>query len=104
MRPDARILLADVDRAAADIAPFTEGTDLEPYVADTMTQDAVEHRFEIVGEALNRLRRLSHKIGFRLTYRRETSVSLKTLSNHRNNHHDVDIGRNRGYAVYILSS
>ena len=41
MRPDARILLADVDRAAADIARFIEGMDLETCVADTRTQAAI---------------------------------------------------------------
>ena len=57
MRPDARVLQADVDRAASDITRFTEGMDRETYVGDARTQAAVERKFEIIGEALNRLHR-----------------------------------------------
>ena len=55
MRRDPRVLLADVEQAGADIARFTAGMDLEAYIADVRTQAAVERKFEIVGEALNRL-------------------------------------------------
>ena len=57
MRPDPRILLADADRAAADIVRFTGGMNREAYVGDARTQAAVERKFEIIGEALNRLYR-----------------------------------------------
>ena len=57
MRPDPRVLLADVDSAAADIVRFTEGMNREAYVSDARTQAAVERKFEIIGEALNRLHR-----------------------------------------------
>lgn len=55
MRPDPRVLLADIDRAAADISRFTEGMTGDAYVGDALTQAAVERKFEIIGEALNRL-------------------------------------------------
>ena len=57
MRPDPRILLADADRAAADIVRFTGGMNREAYVGDARMQAAVERKFEIIGEALNRLHR-----------------------------------------------
>ena len=55
MPPDARVLLADVDRAGAEIERFTEGIDGDAYARDPLTQAAVERKFEIIGEALNRL-------------------------------------------------
>ena len=55
MHRDPRVMLADVEQAGSDIARFTEGMDLEAYIADARTQAAVERKFEIVGEALNRL-------------------------------------------------
>ena len=55
MEPDPRVLLADIDRAGADIARFTEGMDGVAYTSDVLTQAAVERKFEIIGEALNRL-------------------------------------------------
>ena len=55
MPNDPRVLLADVERAAADIERFTDGMDSEAYAADALKQAAVERKFEIIGEALNRL-------------------------------------------------
>ena len=55
MRPDPRFLLADIDRAGADIERFTQGMDGVAYAGDARTQAAVERKFEIIGEALNRL-------------------------------------------------
>ena len=55
MRPDPRVLLADIDRAGADIERFIEGMDGAAYASDARTQAAVERKFEIIGEALNRL-------------------------------------------------
>ena len=57
MRPDPRVLLADIDRAGSDIGRFTEGMDSGAYTADALTQAAVERKFEIIGEALNRLQK-----------------------------------------------
>ena len=55
MRRSPRVLLADVERASADIARFTEGMTHDAYLGDERTQAAVERKFEIIGEALNRL-------------------------------------------------
>ena len=45
MRPDPRVLLADVDRAASDITRFTEGMDRETYVRDARTIRQTSARF-----------------------------------------------------------
>ena len=55
MRRDPRVPLSDVDRAGADIERFTEGMARDAYLRDGLTQAAVERKFEIIGEALNRL-------------------------------------------------
>ncbi len=57
MRRDPRAPLADADRAAVDIARFIEGMDGSAYFGDALVQAAVERKFEIIGEALNRLHR-----------------------------------------------
>ena len=41
MRRDPRCPLADVDRAAADIARFTEGMDADDWFANRIVQAAV---------------------------------------------------------------
>jgi uncharacterized protein with HEPN domain len=55
MRRDPRALLWDVREAADDIAAFTAGMDVDAYVGDPLVRAAVERKFEIIGEALNRL-------------------------------------------------
>ena len=55
MQHDPRCPLADVDRAAADIARFVRGMDASAYAGDALVQAAVERKLGIVGEALNRL-------------------------------------------------
>ncbi len=87
MRPDPRVLLADVDRAAADIARFTEDMDRETYVGDARTQAAVERKFEIIGEALNRLHQACPEIAERIPSLREV-VGFRNLLIH-------------GYAIVI---
>lgn len=81
MPPDPRILLADVDRAALDIARFTEGMNRETYLGNALTQAAVERKFEIVGEALNRLHRARPEIAKRIPGLREV-VSFRNLLIH----------------------
>ena len=66
MRPDPRVLLADIDRAAADIASFTEDMDGSAYADDARTQAAVERKFEIIGEAMNRLHQAHPELAERI--------------------------------------
>ena len=52
----------DVQRAAERIARFTSRRTLDDYLADEMLSAAVEHQFEIIGEALVGLRRLAPEV------------------------------------------
>ena len=81
MRPDPRVLLADVDRAASEITRFTEGMDREAYVGDARTQAAVERKFEIIGEALNRLRQTHPEVAAHIPSLREI-VAFRNLLIH----------------------
>jgi uncharacterized protein with HEPN domain len=76
MHADARKLLWDAQRAAERVARFTHGKSFADYQADDFLRSAVERQLEIVGEALNQLRRvdaataggipeLSRIVGFR---------------------------------------
>ena len=81
MRPDPRILFADVDLASADFESFIDGLDRETYVGDARTQAAVERRFEIIGEALNRLHQSEPDVAVRIPPPREV-VSFRNLLIH----------------------
>ena len=58
MHADAGKLLWDARRAAERIARFTAGKTFIEYEADEYLRSAVERQFEIVGEAMNQLRRV----------------------------------------------
>ncbi len=58
MQVDPRGLLAHIKEAGADIESFTEGMDTSAYAVDARTQAAVERKFEIIGEAVNRLQKV----------------------------------------------
>ena len=81
MRPDPRVLLADADRAGTDIQRFIEGMGRETYVGDARTQAAVERKFEIIGEALNRLHQTHPEIADRIPPLREV-VGFRNLLIH----------------------
>ena len=46
---------------AEEIQSFMEGMDLRAYLASPVTRRAVERDFEIIGEALNRIRRVDEQ-------------------------------------------
>lgn len=62
MRLEIRKCLQDVLLAARDIEAFLSGLDYEQYASTSMIQAAVERKFEIIGEALNRISRLDESI------------------------------------------
>jgi uncharacterized protein with HEPN domain len=58
MHADARKLLWDARQATERVARFTHGKTFAEYQADEFLRSAVERQLEIVGEALNQLRRI----------------------------------------------
>jgi uncharacterized protein with HEPN domain len=69
--------LGDVQRAAERIARFVAGRSFDDYVADEMPSAAVERQFEIIGEAVARLRRIAPDV-FRcfLTQHRSSGFAM----------------------------
>jgi|SRR5690349_15842226 len=57
MQPESKSLLHDVLSAAGALRSFTTGRTLAEYRGDEMLRSAVERKFEIIGEALNSLRK-----------------------------------------------
>ena len=59
MQRDPRAFLWDVQQAAGAITEFTAGLDAAGYRASPLIRSAVERQFEIIGEALNQLSKVS---------------------------------------------
>ena len=57
MQPDSPKYLEDIRDAAAFVLEETRESDLQHYLENRLLRQAVERNFEIIGEALNRLRR-----------------------------------------------
>lgn len=62
MRPETAAALFDMERAAKRIVEATEGKTYVDYQADWYFQSAVERQFEVLGEALVRLRDLERPV------------------------------------------
>ena len=56
MPRDPRKLLHDIVTAAATISRFSRNSSLQDYDVDDMLRSACERQFEIIGEAMTRLR------------------------------------------------
>ncbi len=56
MNDETKKNLIDALQAAEEIQDFVRGMDFETYQNKTVTKRAVERNFEIIGEALNRIR------------------------------------------------
>lgn len=59
MQRDVEKHLVDIPTAARDVQHFVEGMSFDDYHANRLVKAAVERKFEIIGEALNRLARMS---------------------------------------------
>ena len=57
MQPDSPKYLEDIRDAAAFVLEESRESDLQHYLENRLLRQAVERNFEIIGEALNRLRR-----------------------------------------------
>lgn len=57
MQPESAAFLWDVRAAAVRVTTFITGLTIESYTSDELRKSAVERQLEIIGEALNKLRR-----------------------------------------------
>ncbi len=62
MNDEVRKNLIDILQATEEINAFTRSMDFQSYRESAVTQRAVERNFEIVGEALNRIKKLDETI------------------------------------------
>ena len=58
MQPESPKLLEDVRMAASFVEEQTRGKSLDEYLADELLRAAIERKFEIIGEALVRIRKV----------------------------------------------
>jgi len=66
MDRDPRAYLWDVQQAADAIKQFIAGLDAAGYVQNALVRAAVERQFEIIGEALNQLSKVSPHLARRV--------------------------------------
>lgn len=71
MRTEAAKLVEDIRFAAEEIFMFTAEVDLDSYRADAMRRAAVERKFEIIGEACNRLKLLDRGVFDQISHAQE---------------------------------
>lgn len=62
MNDEIRKSLIDILQAAEEIRNFTHEMDFKAYQSSSVTQRAVERDFEIIGEALNRIRQIDEEL------------------------------------------
>ncbi|GAN34837.1 MAG: DUF86 domain-containing protein [Candidatus Brocadia sp. AMX2] len=62
MKDEIRKNLIDILQAAEEIQRFTHGMNFKEYQNSPVTQRAVERDFEIIGEALNRIKRMDEEL------------------------------------------
>jgi len=62
MNDEIRKNLVDILNAAEEIRGFTQGMDFKAYQNSPVTQRAVERDFEIIGEALTRVKRIDEEL------------------------------------------
>jgi uncharacterized protein with HEPN domain len=62
MKGEVQKNFIDVLNAAEEIMIFVSGMDFQAYSKSALTQRAVERNFEIIGEALNRIKKIDQEI------------------------------------------
>jgi uncharacterized protein with HEPN domain len=71
MERDPRAYLWDVQQAANAIDQFVAGLDAAGYAENALVRAAVERKFEIIGEALNQLSKVSPDLARQVPHLRE---------------------------------
>jgi uncharacterized protein with HEPN domain len=89
MSPEEKLRLTHIAEAAALIADYINGISKEAFLSDTLRQDAVIRRIQIIGEAV---RHLSHKLLARIS-----DFPAKAARGMRNVlvHHDDEVNLQR---------
>jgi uncharacterized protein with HEPN domain len=62
MKRDPKVYIEDAIRACRNIQQFTYELGKDRFISDLKTQSAVERQFEVLGEALNRIKIIDRKI------------------------------------------
>jgi uncharacterized protein with HEPN domain len=81
MNDDVSACLYDIVQAGRAIHDFVEGESLESYVGNAMVRSAVERKFEIMGEALNRIKKLDQDVLTRIRNARSI-ISFRNILIH----------------------
>ncbi|TNC52587.1 DUF86 domain-containing protein [Mumia zhuanghuii] len=68
MQPKTPALLWDASRAATRIKEFCADRTWSDYASDPMLRAAVERQFEIIGEALGRVRKIDPDVASEIPY------------------------------------
>jgi uncharacterized protein with HEPN domain len=90
MRPDVPKWLDDIRDSAAYILAATQDESVESYEANRTLRQAVERNFEIIGEAVNRIRRSERDVAERLGDLRQI-IAFRNVLIHGYDYIDVEI-------------
>lgn len=74
MPPKHLAHLQDILDSAVLISKYVAGLDFDAYLQDVKARDAVERRFAVIGEALNRLRRDAPEIHAKIDHTAEIAA------------------------------
>ncbi len=81
MPPDPRKSLEEMRRAAEFLLHFTTGRTLDEYHNDEILRSVVERKFEIIGEALNRLQKTDLSLAAAISQHRQI-ISFRNILIH----------------------
>jgi len=81
MERDARAYLWDVQQAVNSIQEFIRGMNATSYADSALVRSAVERQFEIIGEALNKLSKVSPDLARQVPNLREI-IGLRNVLSH----------------------
>ena len=81
MKDETPAFLHDIIQAGLSIQEFVNGRTFENYTSDSMLRSAVERKFEIMGEALNRIKRADPDVLAKIRNQREI-ISFRNILIH----------------------